>query len=246
AMAPRDISSGGDFYELASIDVNKDLHDPDRLKYLKLEIVGFDKGVSDWASLNEGRQRFRDGMIEIAREEMPTRVNYSLPYPGQSEELKAFLKPEFNIECDDNVIKAKVREISGDLKDPLEAARRLLEWVYRNVQKRPVVTVPSALEVLRSRVGDCNEHAVLLAALLRASGIPARVCVGLVCARGRFFYHAWNEAYLGSWVSMDATLNQMPVDASHIKLLHGGLDKQVEIIGLIGKLRLKVISYMYD
>jgi transglutaminase-like putative cysteine protease len=102
------------------------------------------------------------------------------------------------------------------------------------------------LEVLKNKVGDCNEHAVLLTALLRAVGIPARVSVGLVYTRGKFFYHAWTEAYVGKWVSMDATLNQMPVDATHIKLVHGGLDKQADIIGLIGKLKLKVIDYRYD
>jgi hypothetical protein len=51
---------------------------------------------------------------------------------------------------------------------------------------------------------------------------------------------------VGEWISMDATLNQMPVDATHIKLIEGNLDKQVEIAGLIGALRLKVIDYRYD
>ncbi|MCP4666022.1 MAG: transglutaminase domain-containing protein, partial [Deltaproteobacteria bacterium] len=106
--------------------------------------------------------------------------------------------------------------------------------------------VPSALEVLKTGVGDCNEHAVLLAAFLRSLGIPARQCVGVVYVRGGFYYHAWNEAFLGRWVSMDATLHQMPVDATHIKLIEGGLDKQVEIIALIGKVKLEVGDYGYD
>jgi transglutaminase-like putative cysteine protease len=125
-------------------------------------------------------------------------------------------------------------------------AKRLKSWVYKNLRKQPVLTVPSALEVLNKRIGDCNEHSVLLTALLRASGIPARVCVGLVYTRGGFYYHAWTEGYLGEWVSMDATLNQMPVDATHIKLVEGGLRRQVEIINLIGKIGLKVIDYGYD
>jgi transglutaminase-like putative cysteine protease len=121
-----------------------------------------------------------------------------------------------------------------------------MTWVYRNVDKRPVVTVPSALEVLKTRVGDCNEHSVLLTALLRSAGIPARINVGLVYARGKFFYHAWNEAYLGTWISMDSVLNQMPTDATHIKMIEGGLQKQVDIIGLMGKLNLKIVDHRYD
>jgi len=85
-----------------------------------------------------------------------------------------------------------------------------------------------------------------LTALLRAADIPARECVGIVYTDRRFFYHAWTEAWLGQWISMDATLNQMPTDATHIKLVHGGLDKQAELMALMGKLRLEIVDYGYD
>ncbi len=160
--------------------------------------------------------------------------------------MEPFLVPEFNIESDSEEILEKARHISGRDTNPIFVTRKLFKWVYQELEKKPVVSIPSALEVLRTRVGDCNEHATLLTALLRASGIPARLCVGLVYTRGKFFYHAWTEAYVGEWISMDATLNQMPVDATHIKLIEGNLDKQVEIAGLIGALRLKVIDYRYD
>jgi hypothetical protein len=45
---------------------------------------------------------------------------------------------------------------------------------------------------------------------------------------------------------MDATVNQMPVDATHVKLVEGNLDRQAEIAGLIGELKLKVLDYRYD
>ena len=77
-------------------------------------------------------------------------------------------------------------------------------------------------------------------------GIPARECVGLVYTNHAFFYHAWTEAYCGKWISMDATLNQMPADATHVKLVHGGLDKQAELMALMGKLQLDILDYAYD
>jgi transglutaminase-like putative cysteine protease len=160
--------------------------------------------------------------------------------------MKPFLKSEFNIESDEKEIIEKARAISAGEKNPLRVTKRLSTWVFQHLEKRPVVSVPSALEVLKTGVGDCNEHATLLTALLRASGIPARLSIGLVYTRGKFFYHAWTEAYVGQWVSMDATLDQMPVDATHIKLVEGNLDRQVEIAGLIGKLKLKVLDYRYD
>ena len=248
ANAPRDLEGGGgeDFYELAAISVKGKLKDVDRLAYLKLKVEGLIESRFDTALLAEGRQAFGSGMIEIVREKIPSKADYDLPYSDASGSMKEFLRPELNIESGDSAVMEKAREIAGKVKDPVTVARRIMAWVFRNVKKRPVVTVPSALEVLKTKVGDCNEHAVLLTALLRAAGIPARVCVGVVYSRGSFFYHAWTESYLGEWISMDATLNQMPADVTHIKLVQGGLDKQVEIIGLIGKLRLNVIDYRYD
>ena len=147
---------------------------------------------------------------------------------------------EFTVETPGGLVKAI---IVGEENNALMAARRLSVWVYLNLDKMPVLTIPSAIEVLKTRVGDCNEHATLLTALLRASGIPAKLSIGLTYSRGQFFYHAWTEAYVGEWISVDATLNQLPVDATHIKLVEGNLDKQVAIAGLIGKLELKVLDF---
>lgn len=248
ASAPRDIGRGGskDLYELAAINVSRKLRDPEGLTYLKLKMEGLEQTHFNTDILNMGRQKFRSGISEIMQEETPLKATYSLPYSDRTGTMEPFLQPEFNIESEEKAILEKARGIAGDIKDPVTVARRLMAWIHSNIEKKPVLTVPSALEVLKTKVGDCNEHSVLLTALLRASGIPARSCAGLVYSRGKFFYHAWTEGYMGAWISMDAIMNQMPVDATHIKLVHGGLDRQVEIIGLIGKLRLEVIDYGYD
>jgi hypothetical protein len=248
AAAPLDIDGQGevDFYDAASISVQRRLPEPSRVNYLKLQVEGINNASLEPDVLTGGRQRFHEGVMEISREYMPSQASYSVPYPDRGDGMELFLKPEFNIESDEKEIIEKARRIAGSEKNPLVVSKRLSTWVYHNLEKRPVVSVPSALEVLETRVGDCNEHATLLTALLRASGIPARLSIGLVYTRGKFFYHAWTEAYVGKWVSMDATLKQMPVDATHIKLVEGNLERQVEIAGLIGKLKLKVLDYRYD
>ena len=248
ASAPRGIkgSGGKDFYELAAINVKERLREPDKLTYLKLKMDGLTEGQFDTGVLNKGRQRFRSGIVEVLQEEIPITKSYDMPYQDHSGKMKPFLQPEINIESDHKLIIEKARMVVANTRDPFTMTRKLMSWIYRKVEKKPVITVPSALEVLKTRVGDCNEHAVLLAALLRASGIPARMCVGIVYARGKFFYHAWNEAFLGKWISMDAALNQIPADATHVKLVEGGLDRQVDIIGLIGKLKLEIVDYGYD
>jgi hypothetical protein len=67
-----------------------------------------------------------------------------------------------------------------------------------------------ASRVARSGAGDCTEHAVLLTALARAAGRPARVAVGVVIAwidgEPRALGHAWAEIHEGGrWVPVDAT-----------------------------------------
>ncbi|GIW48513.1 MAG: hypothetical protein KatS3mg078_2390 [Deltaproteobacteria bacterium] len=56
----------------------------------------------------------------------------------------------------------------------------------------------------------------------------------------RFYYHAWNEVFVGDWVSVDSTLGQFPADASHIKFVEGGLKKSANLMKLIGRIKLEV------
>jgi len=123
------------------------------------------------------------------------------------------------------------------------ASKEIMEWVFENIDKVPLVSIPDAKQVLTLRRGDCNEHATLVTALLRSVGIPARIVVGLVYRDGKFYYHAWNEAHVHTWLSLDATLKQMPADATHIKLINGGIEKQIQIAAMIGNLNLTVLEY---
>jgi transglutaminase-like putative cysteine protease len=126
-------------------------------------------------------------------------------------------------------------------------AERLTRYVNGLLEKKPTVSIPSAREVLRTRVGDCNEHTALFVAMARAAGIPARIAVGLAFVRGAFYYHAWPEVYIdegsrGLWLPVDPTFNQFPADATHVRLARGGLDKQTVVLPLMGKLTMDVLD----
>ena len=108
---------------------------------------------------------------------------------------------------------------------------KLTRYVNALLDKKPTVSLPSAREVLRTKVGDCNEHTALYVAMARSIGIPARIAVGLVYVRGvtgAFYYHAWPEVYIdegsgrGLWLPVDPTLNEFPADATHLRLARGG------------------------
>ncbi|MCG6534078.1 MAG: transglutaminase-like domain-containing protein, partial [Syntrophales bacterium LBB04] len=188
--------------------------------------------------LNGGRQTLRKDTLVVQKEAIPSRPSRVASIAGKED----FLKPSPFIQSDHQKIVSKAKEIVSPDDSVSAKASKLVTWVYKNVEKRPVLSVPNALETLNNLVGDCNEHAVLLAALARALGIPAQVEVGLVYQRGRFYYHAWNVLFIGTWVTADAVMDQMPADVTHIRFARGEADQQIDLIGVIGKVRLTVLD----
>lgn len=192
-------------------------------------------------SLDGGRQR-RDGdRIEIRREDL--RHLSAAKIPVREARLASYLQPTPFLQADHPAIAALARKIVGGETDAYKAAAKIKDWVYREIAKEPTVSIPSALEVLQTRKGDCNEHTVLFNALARAAGIPAKTVVGVVYLRGAFYYHAWSEVWLGDWVTLDSTLDQFPADVTHIKFLEGEIDRQIDLLQLIGHLKIEALPF---
>jgi transglutaminase-like putative cysteine protease len=143
---------------------------------------------------------------------------------------------------------AEARKAVAGVQGTRAQAERLTRHVNALLEKKPTVSLPSAREVLRTRVGDCNEHTALFVAMARALGIPARVAVGLAFVRGAFYYHAWPEVYLDGgpglalWLPVDPTFNEFPATATHVRFARGGLEKQASILPLIGRLQMSVLD----
>jgi Transglutaminase-like superfamily len=178
------------------------------------------------------RQRVSGDRLRVERERLPA----GSALGAVDRALAGYLAPAPFLESDDPEIVATARSIVGAERDATAAARALVTWVNAHLEQAPSVTVPSAREVLAARRGDCNEHAVLLTALARAAGIPARVVAGAVYLDGAFYYHAWSELWIGAWVTADAVFHQLPADATHVKLLEGGPERHLELAGIVGEL----------
>lgn len=129
-------------------------------------------------------------------------------------------------------------------------AEALREAVYLWIARKGLATAfASASETVRSREGDCSEHGVLLAALLRAEGIPARVASGLVWMDGvnAFGWHMWTQAFIdGQWIDLDATL-PVPFTVGHILVATSALEdgdgqrELLALLGLLGNLEIEVV-----
>lgn len=158
--------------------------------------------------------------------------------------LNEYLKDELLIQSSNEKIRQKALEITQNSENVWDAAEDIANWLYVNIRKEMRATIPSAVEILNSMRGDCNEHSTLFAALARSIGIPTKIAAGLVYQDDGFYYHAWNEVYInGIWIPVDATLNRIRMDAAHIKFAEGSIDSQADIVNLIGQIDVEILSF---
>ncbi len=217
------------------------IDEPRDVRLLRLELNGADLTNAD---LQGGAQTVRGSTIEL--------IDPQSLEPGPlDEDVDEYLKPEPLIESDAPEIRAEAEKAVAGAINTRARAEKLTRYVNGLLDKKPTISLPSARDVLRTKVGDCNEHTALYVAMARSIGIPARIAVGLTYVRGitgAFYYHAWPEVYIdegddrGLWLPVDPTLNEFPADATHLRLARGGLDKQAAILPLIGRLRMTILD----
>ncbi|MBU1486889.1 transglutaminase-like domain-containing protein [bacterium] len=207
------------------------------VRFLRARITGVD--LSRYR-LADSRQKVLDNnLVEISAPADNKEAAAKIPISKYEE----FLEPTLFIQSEDERITEKAGEIIGDEDNACLAAKKLLVWMGKNLKKSPTLSIPSAIDVLESKTGDCNEYAVLFAALAKSVGIPTKICIGLVYYEGSFYYHAWVKSYLGYWCDIDPVLGQMPVDATHIKFIEGDPSRQADILDLIGRVKIEVLEY---
>ena len=226
-----------DLIARASITVGDSISEPQTKRKLRLRLAGIDAAKF---ALDGERQKFSEGVLGIEREKVSPSDTYKLPM--KNHRFTSFLQPTAFLQTDHPSIRNHAARILGAETDAHRAVLRLKKWVYNEIKKQPTISIPNALQVLHNKTGDCNEHTVLFNALARAAGIPARTVVGLVYLRGAFYYHAWSEVWLGKWVSLDSVLDQFPADVTHVKFIEGEIDRQLDMLQLIGNLRIEVLG----
>ncbi|MFQ5429085.1 MAG: transglutaminase family protein [Phycisphaerae bacterium] len=163
--------------------------------------------------------------------------------------------------CDsgDRKIKRLARRAVRGKKTPADMADALRKFVTRYItDKNMDVGFATASDVARNRSGDCTEHGVLLAAVARAAGLPARGVGGIVeipsgyptpNGGSSFGYHMWTQVYIGDqWVDIDAALRQTDCAPNHLAVSlmplgeEGMIDFVMKLIPLLGQLRIEVIE----
>ena len=165
----------------------------------------------------------------------------------------AYRDPSLMIDSDDEEIRTLATSATASLGSGASVSARAeaaRQAVYRWITRKGLRTAfASASETVRDRQGDCSEHGVLLAAVLRADGIPSRVASGLVWIDPieSFGWHMWTQALIdGAWVDLDATL-PVPFTVGHIlvatsPLKDGDGQRQLMVLlGLLGNLDIEIV-----
>ncbi len=140
-------------------------------------------------------------------------------------DLDIYLRPSTCINSDSLVIQALSRALVEPNLPPLDNAVALYYWVRDNIRYNPYSVERSQKALMASHTVEtgeawCVPKAVLLAALCRAAGIPARVGFAdvrnhlsterLRAAMGTdvFYFHGYSAIYLnGRWVKATPAFN---------------------------------------
>ena len=182
-----------------------------------------------------------DGLLEVTVSRAGKPPPGELPYAGEDPALLAALAPDDYVRSDDPRVVAPAQRAVGGADDARRAVERLERYVFRHVNRgEHYPGCGTAVEVVENRRGDCTEHAVLLAAMCRAVGIPAQVVTGLAYTNGpdgvgEFASHAWVRVWVGDqWLHVDST--GRCVDAGYIMLAVGdgsveGLPSSMDKLG---------------
>ncbi|MFB0505500.1 MAG: transglutaminase family protein [Thermodesulfobacteriota bacterium] len=242
SLSKRDI-----LLDYSLVKADRVIANPRALRELCLRLKGLEEPT---LVISDGRQRAnikREGdtpvvefIVSLERRERGT----ALTLPISKREYMRYLQPSLQIESGNREIIQRAKAILDGENNSRLALTKLVHWVSGHLEDALVDSF-SALDALHTKKGECQAHAYLYTALCRAAGIPTKVVSGLVCMEDvGFLYHAWAESFIGYWIAVDPTFDQIPADATHIKLAEGESFRDLSpLVEIIGRLQATIVDY---
>ena len=155
-------------------------------------------------------------MVGSSDKQVTLRVNRNALMPDSHSIYNpgSFIEPTFVLDYDQDPIQQILKDVDPSTSSfsPLLSVVSLVDsWIPIKNRKR---AFDIASKVADTGEGDCTEHSVLLGAVSRALGHPAKVVIGIVIIgledAPAAFGHAWNEIYVdGHWQLADAALHNI-------------------------------------
>ncbi|MCX7746698.1 MAG: transglutaminase-like domain-containing protein [Clostridia bacterium] len=155
-------------------------------------------------------------------------------------EVNKFLVPTKHVESNDAEIIDIASKIVKDSRNDLEKARKIYDWVTKNIKydyvkyKKQLANnfdnEYGAVNTLKTKKGVCYDYSTLVAAIGRATGMQVKVIKGDYKSKKRSELHAWNEIYIAEqdrWINIDTTFgyafnkdyfDNSDFDKEHVKI----------------------------
>ena len=142
-----------------------------------------------------------------------------------SEDKHIYLQPTYFINSDHPEVLKLALTLTQDVPDTIEKAKQLFYFVRDNILYNPYSPFENredyqAHTILHRKEGFCIQKAIVLAALSRACGIPARLCLAdirnhlvppklaKIMGTEIFYFHGYDEIFLnGNWVKVTPTFD---------------------------------------
>ena len=210
---------------LLTFPLDKDISAPDQLTELTVKLtwknIPFERfELEDWRQRLVTRSEREGEYQAVLKIEPPRPLKSSNPFPFDDPKLARYLAETYFIKPKHAGIAAAARRAVADKKTALAAVRALSAWVHGHIEGALIAETLSGPEVLERKTGKCSEYSTLFASLARSVGIPTRIALGDRMVAGRWMGHMWNEAYVGEWIPVDASSNEVGHTFALLKFIH--------------------------
>ncbi len=152
----------------------------------------------------------QDHVVQVFGIETEVKADRIKPPPSPVPRLyETFIKPDALVPVADPAIAALAKTAAGREKNHYLIARAALETLQATVRYDAAAISESPLAALAAGKADSWDMAILYAAMLRASGVPALPVAGvLVDDSRRAWRHTWTEFYIYGfgWIPVDPVL----------------------------------------
>ena len=214
-------------HSLVSVDAK--INNPQSVSQASYKIQTQNSNPQD-IFISDDRQRIvqiKDNTVYIkSKSESPRYSKYK--YPVNQKGFLEFLRSGPFITSDSESIQKQANSLVGQEKDAYKIVKTMEKWVSNAItQKDFSVNFANADKIMKTRQGDCTEHSILLASLLRAAGIPSKVVIGLIYTdvpEHSFGYHMWVKAYIGTWINLDPSFPSENFSPIHIAMYESALN----------------------
>lgn len=225
-----------DLQFLTALPLRRPLLNPERSNVVRMMIsVGDSEQISLPASDFQAVEQKTANSVIVTLTRPATSMDGAQPTaipPNTRRPDRKFTESSKWINSRDDSIRRMGAIAGGAVTDPHEKCKRLSSYIESHLRPSAFSTsLRTASEVAKSKQGDCTEYAVLLAAIMRSEGVPARVAVGFayVPNPASFAPHMWTEAWInGQWIPFDATLGGEVNPLTRLKVLDSPLSDNVK------------------